>query len=74
MEAIENSAGIEYTVGLVDGRRKYGLVLRRKTENDQVIWQFVPMNRVKDYSRSKDITLVEMIPDSMVSFIDCYSY
>lgn len=74
MKTIESSSGIEYTVGLVDGRRKYGVVLRKKKEDDQVFWQFVPMNRVKDYARSKDISLVEMIPDSMVSFIDCYSY
>lgn len=71
---MKTSLDIEYTVGLVDGRRKYGVILRRKKENDQVFWQFVPMNRVKDYSRSKDISLVEMIPDSMVAFIDCYSY
>lgn len=71
---MKTSLDIEYTVGLVDGRRKYGVILRRKKENDQVFWQFVPMNRVNDYSRSKDISLVEMIPDSMVAFIDCYSY
>ena len=65
---------IEYTVGLKDGRRKYGLVLRRKSQDGQVVWQFVPNNHVADYSRSKDLKLVEMIPDSMVSFIDCYSY
>ncbi len=71
---METAFDLEYTVGLKDGRRKFGLVLSKKSEDDQVFWRFVPTNNIKDYSRSKNKALIEMIPDSMVSFVDCYTY
>lgn len=74
LEVMSDRLDIEYTVGLKDGRIKYGTMLKKnRTEDEQVFWHFVPTNHVRDYIKSKDLNLVELIPDNMVSFVDCYS-
>lgn len=74
MKTTADTFQLEYTVGLNDGRRKYGMVIRRDNQLGQFVWQFVPNNHIVDYNKSKNPELVELIPDSMVAFIDCYTY
>jgi hypothetical protein len=57
-------------VQLVNGERKYGLLLKRKSTTDNPHWEFVPFGNLRSYVRSKDRNLIEQVPMSMIKFVD----
>ena len=57
-------------VQLVSGERKYGLLLKRNSVSQNPHWEFVSFGNLKTYVRSKDKTLIERVPLSIIKFID----
>lgn len=57
-------------VQMVNGERKYGLLLKRKAMTENPHWEFVPFGNLRSYVHSKDRNLIEEVPMSMIKFVD----
>ncbi|MCB0754506.1 MAG: hypothetical protein H6602_02950 [Flavobacteriales bacterium] len=57
-------------VQMVNGERKYGLLLKRKSTTDNPHWEFVAFGNLRSYVRSRDRNLIEQVPMSMIKFVD----
>ena len=57
-------------IQLVSGERKYGLLLKRNAKVEHPHWEFIPTNCVKSYVRTKDKSLVEQVPISMIRYVE----
>lgn len=57
-------------VQMVNGERKYGLLLKRNSTVETPHWEFVSSNNLRSYVRSKDQTLVEHVPMSLIRYVD----
>ena len=57
-------------VQMVNGERKYGLLLKRKATVENPHWEFVPFGNLRSYVQSKDRNLIEEVPMSMIKYVD----
>jgi len=57
-------------VQMANGERKYGLLLKRKFTTENPHWEFVPFGNLWSYVHSKDRSLIEEVPISMIKFVD----
>lgn len=57
-------------VQLVNGERKYGLLLKRNSTVETPHWEFVSTNNLRSYVHSKDKNLIEHVPMSLIRYVD----
>lgn len=66
----EHSADVAIT--MKNGTRKYGIVIGRDSNSEIPHWKFVSNNHIKDFGQTKQVDLIEEIPEYMVAYIDQY--
>ncbi len=57
-------------VALKNGQTKYGLLLTREIEIEKEAWSFIDYSNIKQYAKTKNQSLVEILKRTDIKFID----